>query len=286
MGLPDYMSHLKSFYSAEPKNIDFKADLKKASTEINKWVEQQTNDKIKDLLEPEDLQNAKLVLVNAIYFKGDWESAFMKNKTKEMDFATSKDETRRVKMMFQKDYFGMIENNKELRQASVLCLPYKGRSVEMLIILPNLGTTLDTVEKNIGQFLRNLKKTKESNGDDGFTYGEVNVYIPKFKLESKLDLVEPMQKVGVTDMFSNKADFSGMISKANIHVSVIKQKAFIEVNEERTEAAAATGLGLGAVSMPPEPKTFKADRPFFFLIRESATGMVLFSGRVVDPSKE
>ena len=99
----------------------------------------------------------------------------------------------------------------------------------MLIILPNLGTTLDTVEKNIGKFLKNLKKTKESSGDEGFADGKVNVYIPKFKLESELNLVKPMQKVGVTDMFSDKADFSGMVqSKSHISVSIIKQKAFIE----------------------------------------------------------
>ena len=226
--LPDYKSRLKSFYSAEPKNIDFKADLKKASTEINTWVEQQTNDKIKDLLKPKDLQNAKLVLVNAIYFKGDWESAFMKSNTKEMDFATSKDETRRVKMMFQRDRFGLMENSKELGQASVLRLPYKGKLVEMLIILPKLGTTLDTVEKNIGQFLRHLKKSKESNGDDGFADWTLNVYIPKFKLESKLDLIKPMEKVGVMDMFSEQADFSGMVRETNIYVTVLKQKAFIE----------------------------------------------------------
>ena len=99
--LPDYMSHLSHFYYAEPKNIDFKADSKKASTEINKWVEQQTNEKIKDLLKPSELQNAKLVLVNAIYFKGDWQSKFKEGHTKEMDFIISKNEKSRVQMMNQ-----------------------------------------------------------------------------------------------------------------------------------------------------------------------------------------
>ena len=228
--LPDYTSLLKGYYFAEPKNIDFKADYKKASTEINKWVEQQTNEKIKDLLKPSDLQDAKLVLVNAIYFKGDWQSKFKEDHTKEMDFATSENEKIKVKMMNQEGNFGLIENSKELGQASVLRLPYKGKSVEMLIILPNLGTTLDTVEKNIGKFLRNLKKTKESNGDEGFVNGEVHVYIPKFKLKSTLDLVKPLKKVGVSDMFSPNADFSGMAGKSYVYVSVIKQKAFIKGN--------------------------------------------------------
>ena len=171
--------------------------------------------------------DAKLVLVNAIYFKGDWQSKFKEVLTKEMDFATSKNEKIKVKMMNQEGNFGLIENSKELGQASVLRLPYKGKSIEMLIILPSLGTTLDTVEKNIGKFLRNLKKTKESNGNEGFANRKVYVYIPKFKLESELNLAKPMQKVGVTDMFSVKADFSGMI-KSKSHVSIIKQKAFIE----------------------------------------------------------
>ena len=131
--------------------------------------------------------------------------------------------------MNQVSKFGFKKNSKDLGQASVLCLPYTGKSVEMLIILPNRGTTLDTVEKNIGKFLRNLRKAKKSNWLDGFHYKTLkSVYIPKFKLKSELNVVQPMQKVGVTDMFSDKADFSNMVSKADIYVSVIKQKAFIE----------------------------------------------------------
>ena len=112
--LADYMSLLKRYYSAEPKNIDFKADSKKASTEINKWVEQQTNEKIKDLLKPSDLQAAKLVLVNAIYFKGDWQSKFKEANTKEMDFASSKNEKSKVKMMNQEGNFGLIEKSMQI----------------------------------------------------------------------------------------------------------------------------------------------------------------------------
>ena len=223
--LPDYMSLLEMFYSAEPQNIDFKSDAQKASNEINKWVEQQTNEKIKDLLKPTEVQDAKIVLVNAIYFKGDWQSKFLENQTKEMDFTTSKDEKRKVKMMFQTGHFGIVENSKVLGQASVLQLPYKGNSAEMLIILPKIGTTLDAVEKNVGKFLRNLH---EKNQTSNINRSKVKVYIPKFKLESTLDLVKPLQKVGVSDMFSKNADLSGMVGKSNVYVSVIKQKAFIE----------------------------------------------------------
>ena len=104
-----------------------------------------------------------LVLVNAIYFKGEWQSKFKEGHTKEMDFIISKNEKSRVQMMNQVGKFGFKKNSKDLGQASVLCLPYTGKSVEMLIILPNRGTTLDTVEKNIGKFLRNLRKAKKSN---------------------------------------------------------------------------------------------------------------------------
>ena len=187
-------------------------------------MEQQTNEKIKDLLKPKEVQDAKLVLVNAIYFKGDWQSKFMKNQTKEMDFTTSKDEKRKAKMMFQTGHFGIVENSKVLGQASVLQLPYKGNSAEMLGILPKIGTTLDAVEKTMGKFLRNL----HGKHPIVFPKSMVNVYIPKFKLESETDLKGPLQKVGITDMFTNRADFSDMVGKASTKVSVMKQKAFIE----------------------------------------------------------
>ena len=128
-------------------------------------------------------------------------------------------------MMFQTGHFGIVENSKVLSQASVLQLPYKGNSAEMLIILPKIGTTLDAVEKNVGKFLRNLH---EKNQTSNINRSKVKVYIPKFKLESTLDLVKPLQKVGVSDMFSKNADLSGMVGKSNVYVSVIKQKAFIE----------------------------------------------------------
>jgi len=139
------------------------------------------------------------------------------------------------------------------------------------------------VEKTMGKFLRNL----HGKHPIVFPKSMVNVYIPKFKLESETDLKGPLQKVGITDMFTNRADFSDMVGKASTKVSVMKQKAFIEVNEDGTEAAAATAdVQVPLPSVTPKTKTFKADRPFIFLIRENVKGVTLFSGRVVDPNKE
>merc|ERR1711974_152847 len=211
---------------------------------------------------------------------GDWQSKFNENHTKEMDFATSKDEKTKVKMMMQKGDFGIIENSKDLGQASVLQLPYKGNSVEMLIILPKIGTSLDAAEKNVRKFLYEKDLTV-------FPKSLVSVLIPKFKLETELNLNAPLQKIGLSDMFTGSADFSGMVDQANLKVSLIKQKAFIEVNEEGSEAAAATTAVMVPISagFRPKRKIFKADRPFIFLIRESKTGLILFSGHVVAPNK-
>ena len=176
---------------------------------------------------------------------------------------------------------------KELNGAIALDMPYKGKRLSMIFLLPNdkhssLADLEDAMSKvtDLNSIFHKFHKFGRKS--------KVEVTLPRFKLESELDLNEPLNKLGMTDMFDEfKADFSGMTggTKNRLFVSIVKQKAFVEVNEEGTEAAAATAAVMMGRSRQPEPEQFTCDRPFMFLIRDNLTGMILFSGHVTDPSK-
>ena len=171
---------------------------------------------------------------------------------------------------------------EKLKGAMALEMPYKGKRLSMIFILPN------NKHSSLADLEETMSKVKNINSILKFEYKEkVEVTLPRFKLESKLDLVEPLKQLGMTDMFGSTADFSGMTGGTNkgLYVSEIVQKAFVEVNEEGTEAAAATAAVMMGRSRQPEPEQFTCDRPFMFLIRDNLTGMILFSGHVTDPSK-
>ena len=171
---------------------------------------------------------------------------------------------------------------EKLKGAMALEMPYKGKRLSMIFILPN------NKHSSLADLEETMSKVKNINSILKFEYKEkVEVTLPRFKLESKLDLVEPLKRLGMTDMFGSTADFSGMTGGTNkgLYVSEIVQKAFVEVNEEGTEAAAATAAVMMGRSRQPEPERFTCDRPFMFLIRDNLTGMILFSGHVTDPSK-
>ena len=170
----------------------------------------------------------------------------------------------------------------KLKGAMALEMPYKGKRLSMIFILPN------NKHSSLADLEETMSKVKNINSILKFEYKEkVEVTLPRFKLESQLDLVEPLMQLGMTDMFGSTADFSGMTGGTNkgLYVSEIVQKAFVEVNEEGTEAAAATAAVMMGRSRQPEPEQFTCDRPFMFLIRDNLTGMILFSGHVTDPSK-
>merc|ERR1712098_1964 len=212
-----------------------------------------------------------------IYFKGDWAVKFDPNATTEKDFHLSDGEsTKKVQMMRQTEEFQWAEL-KDL-EASMLELPYKGDRVVMQILLPNAVQGLSTMEDrlrttDLEQLFRDAERERK-----------IAVELPKFKLEKSITLNNHLQELGMKDMFdSSKADFSRIDGTKQLYVSTVLQKAFIEVNEEGSEAAAATGAVMMMRSMPMPPVEFKADHPFLFFLRDKLTGMLLFQGRVQDP---
>lgn len=245
---------------------------------INQWVEKQTNDKIKELLKPGVLKpDTDLVLTNAIYFKGSWKDEFKKDQTKNEDFITVAAQKESIPFMNRQDSFAYTEN----RDFQYLQLKYKGNAIVMDIILPQPGVALSAFEQNLSpQIFQDVEK---------FAYfQEVKLSLPKFRAESEFDLGEKLASLGMPLAFdSKKANFKGMrVMKPNenLFISKVIHKAFVDVSEEGTEAAAATAVvGVITTAMPQEPKIFKANRPFLYFIRHKATGSILFMGRFSQP---
>jgi len=274
--LDGYVDVLKNFYGAEANNVDFKGSAENVRREINKWVENKTNDKIKDLFAEGSLNDmTRLVLANAIYFKGSWGSAFEEKATKDQDFYLDSGSTASVPTMNKKDDFKYAESNG----VKVLEMPYQGEKLSMLVFLPAKGST-KSFESSLS-----AKKIAELKGK--LTSKEVSVSIPKFKFDKGYSLNDSLKKMGILEAFEpGLADFSGMDGTKDLFISQAVHKAFIEVNEEGTEAAAATGVAMAVTAMPieEEPLAFKADHPFIFLIQDNESGNILFMGKVADPN--
>nr|QIR83414.1 serpin 7 [Locusta migratoria] len=267
-------------FLAEAEEVDFIKETETSRAKINEWVESKTNKKIKDLLPAGTLDAlTRLVLVNAIYFKGLWNIPFNKDATAPMPFHVSASDKKTVDMMKLVKKF--MYTDAEQLEAQVLELPYKGDQLSMVILLPKKNDGLKELEAklagvNLPDILNQMRKV------------EVTVYLPKFKLEHSINLNESLQKLGMKTMFDEcNADFTGINdSKPGLVVSKVLHKAFIEVNEEGTEAAAATGavMCLRMARIPQEPIIFKADHPFVFLIIDCKTKTSIFAGRICIPN--
>ncbi len=269
--LPDYFSTIEQFYGGRVVNMDFINDAENSRLAINKWVEEQTNNRIKDLIPAGVIDPmTRLVLTNAIYFKGKWENEFNVTNTEKMDFS-AKSGTVKADMMYQNEDFNYFENDK----MKMLEMDYAGDDLSMLVLLPK--DKLDDIELTA----ENLNSWK-----NGMREQEVNVYFPKFKVETEYELVENLQEMGMKDAFvGGTADFSGMTGNKDLYIGAVIHKAFVEVNEEGTEAAAATAIVMKATSIGPmETKEFKADHPFIFIIQEKTTGDILFIGTLENPT--
>ncbi|XP_068904923.1 uncharacterized protein [Tenebrio molitor] len=232
--LSDFENAVTKHFLSEVQLVDFKKNEEAAKT-INSWVEVQTREKIKDLIQKDDLDGStRLVLVNAIYFKGDWKHKFDKERTKTEPFYLNDKDTIDVQMMHIKKKFN-YKNDSEL-QAQVIELPYTNEDLSMFIILPNEKNGIGNLEKKLATMnLTDISKNMWST--------EVNLALPKFKIEQTIDLKDALTKLGLGEIFDErKANFGGMIQvgSGNLYVSKVVQKAFIEVNEEGAEAAAAT----------------------------------------------
>ena len=272
----EFLRTNKTFYNTEMTNLNF-AESEKARKTINDWVAEKTKDKIKDLI-PKGILDAltKLVLTNAVYFKAEWSEQFKKNATEESDFFTFGD-TVRVDMMNQKKRFNYMEND----ELQFIEMPYKGGDASMFVLLPKKKDGLREIEKKITW--TDIEKYTQS-----LQSKEVEVFFPKFKMSLEYELSELMKRMGMSDAFSKAADFSKMTGNKQLYISAIIHKTFIAVDEEGTEAAAATAVVMRMKSLPPpqDYEVFIADHPFFYFIKENNTGTVLFAGRVVDPSKK
>ncbi len=253
----------------------FGADLDK----INAWVKEKTEGKIEKVLESLD-PNSVCVLLNAIYFKGVWKSQFEKRYTRKAPFKLSSTKQVGVSLMYQKSYFRILK--KEDFQA--VAIPYKGNRMSMIVLLPQEVDGLTRLERRLTT--QSLKQwLTELNVEP---VQKIQLFMPKFKLETGYDLVPQCKKLGMKDAFdaTGKADFRGMgWPKGELWISQIKHRASVEVNEEGTEAAAATAVGTATKSAPCYP-IFRADHPFLFMIRDNQTGSILFMGRIVDPNSK
>ncbi|XP_014448409.1 LOW QUALITY PROTEIN: serpin B6-like [Tupaia chinensis] len=282
------------FYESEMEELDFMNATEESRKHINTWVEKKTEGKITELLSPDSVSSlTKLVLVNTIYFKGNWEKQFERESTRERPFKVSKVDThscgclcchrravldvvKPVQMMYMKSTFKMT-HVREI-STTILVLPYVGQELNMVIMLPNENTDLKTVEKKI-----TYEKFLDWTREDKMHEKEVEVFLPRFKLEENYDMGAVLRRLGMTDAFEQgSADFSGMSSRRDLFLSKVVHKSFVEVNEEGTEASAATDtmvtFGLSSFTL-----IFKADRPFLFFIREQQTNGILFAGRFSSP---
>ncbi|XP_029355197.1 leukocyte elastase inhibitor [Echeneis naucrates] len=274
--LEQFLIATQKHYKADAKAVDFIGAPEACREEINSWVEQETENKIKDLLKPGTVTPmTRLALVNAIYFKGNWMHHFDETNTKEMPFKVNKDETKPVQMMYQMRK--LPYNYIPEYDLQILELQYKDDELSMFILLPD-ASTMQKVQQALTQRTLDEWTNRENMDVDS----EVIVHLPKFKLEEDNELNEPLAKLGMINVFcSAKADLSGMNGEGGLFLSTVAHKAFVEVNEEGTEAAAATA-GIAAFCMLRE-EHFMADHPFIFFIRHNKTKSILFLGRFSSP---
>ncbi|ESN95902.1 hypothetical protein HELRODRAFT_178817 [Helobdella robusta] len=267
------------FYGSSVQCVDFKNKASECETIVNNWVQQKTNDKIKNLI-LRGTFNAftKLVLVNALHFKGNWEKEFYKSMTVEKNFKTSQGLTVRVPFM--------NFNNRKMKyyyddalESQILELPFMGSAASFILILPDLSKiSLPEMEKK-------LTATVLSRISENLANWLVTLWLPKFKLETTPDVLGMLKKLGLSELFlQGKADLSKINGARDLYVSDVKQKAFIEIDEVGVEAAAATAviISLSSGFRPPPIRSVEvnADHPFVFLIKENSSGAVLFMGRL------
>lgn len=260
---------------AENTLANFSGDPNGERIKINKWVEDVTRQKIKDLIgEGAITALTRVVLVNAIYFKGNWANQFKPENTSKGKFKLIKGQEKECDMMHltKKFRFGFNEDLK----FSVVELPYSGDSLGMVILLPQKADGLPELEKSLTPKVLSaaMEQTRSV---------EVNLQLPKFKMESSFTLNDALSSLGMQDLFiEGKADLSGVNGDTDLSVSKVLHKAFVEVNEEGTEAAAATAVVMRKRCAAIR-EDFIADHPFLFLIRDAKSGMVLFMGRLMAP---
>lgn len=279
--LPDYTSLMKRDYGAGFRPVDFHANPEAARVLINNWVAQQTQQKILDLVPAGSVTPlTRLILTNAIYFKAGWADQFSKSQTQSEDFHL--DSTRTVKT----DLMHQTKSGEYLRGPAfqAIELPYKSNDLSMIVLLPDAPDGLPALEQSLSA--ANLDKWISS-----LAYQEkIIVTFPRFKITQQFELSHALESLGMKQAFEpGIADFFGITGDKSFSISSAIHKAYIDVDEEGTEAAAATAVMMVGAAMrqapPPPPIIFRADHPFLFLIRDNSSGAILFLGRLTDPTR-
>ena len=273
--LEDYINIVVKYYGGKVSNLDFVKETEKSRQTINNFIEEQTNGKIKDLIPKGVLDYlTRLVLTNAIYFKGTWQWEFNPKNTEEVDFKITPTDIVKVPMMYMKPEKAKF-NYADLEDLQILELPYKGEKISMLILLPK-----DNLEDIQPLTIEKLKEWKSQMKKE--TLDEI--YLPKFEFDTKYFMKEILSDMGMPTAFEMDADFSGMDGTKSLYIKEVIHQAYVKVDEKGTEAAAATGVVMELTSIMPK-NIFRADHPFIFIIQQNDTGNILFLGRVNDPTK-
>jgi serpin B len=272
---PDYASAVENWHRGAFEKLDFKNNTSLAEASINQWVEQITRDRIKDLIPSGSLSSlTRLVLVNALYIKSSWKYPFDKYRTTVKNFTTWQGNLVRTKFMIQgQKGIPFYEHSNFIAME----LPYTTPDLSIIFIRPNATKVPD-----ISKYVPDAKTYQEIL--EGLRPQEVVMEIPSFKIESEFSLNNLLIDAGVKDAFDQRADFSGITGYKDLSVSNVFQKVFFEIDEEGSEAAAATGAVMVTTSMPIDPpkiKEFIADRPFLFILKENKYNTPLFVGQYV-----
>ena len=271
---PAFVSDKKNFFQAELAPVDFESP--KSADIINDWAEKKTRGKIKDVVSFPFPPLTKVILANAIYFKGKWAEPFDKNETKPLAFHLPGGGEKQTPMMSQHRHFSYQETD----DFQAVQMSYAGHRLEMILLLPKTNSSPQKL----------LAKLSGNSWQDDvlaqFEDREGTVVFPKFKLDYNVELNEPLENLGMRQVFSSAANFSAM-SDEPLFISEARQKSFVEVNEEGTEAAAVTGVAFAMTGPEPAPQLpfeMIVDRPFFFVIADVQTQTILFMGIVFDPA--
>lgn len=282
-----FLDQTKSAFGAPLAQVDFKNDAEAARVNINDWVLGKTEKRIKDLIPQGAVTgDTRLVLVNALYFLGDWEQTFEKEATYDQPFTTGAGQVKTVPTMHSPDHASYAFVEKDGLKA--LSMPYKGGSMSMLFLLPDAPDGLPALEKSLSaDKLDGLVAALEPGK-------KISVSLPKFEIDParSLSLGDTLAKMGMPIAFDErKADFTAMFNPPDVedrlHIEKVFHKAFLKLDEKGTEAAAATAVVMNkATSIATNDGSFVADHPFLFLLRDESSGMVLFMGRVDDPSSK
>jgi serpin B len=273
-----YLERVREHFGATFEPLDFQGDRAGSARTINAWCDRQTRSKIREIVAATDFDDqTRLVLTNAIYFLGTWLNTFDKARTKDEDFFAAPGRTTRAAMMHETAHWRHFDGG----DLEALEMAYKGNDLAMLVLLPKQKGGLAALEAS-------LTAGRLAQIGAGLKWAYVDLALPKFRMEWGAGLEAPLKALGMAVAFApGKADLAGInAGREPLWIAFVKHKAFVRVDEEGTEAAAVTAMGVGGSAMPPKPISFRADHPFLFLIRDVQSGCILFMGRVADPTKD